>query len=182
MLQVIPKLRSGLIVLLISQIHGYAHAQTVNEMEMACALAPRQYKECENLTPNSGSATARVATPQIIKEYLDRKKTILEQILNYSVTSKEEGTELHFWTSGENGTHKCVMTEYKLLGKSAELDIRTLNELGFSIELKRSAGRWVWRIGDEKQFIVNEGEPNQARLQRAWGMAFDECPGKKSAF
>ena len=42
--------------------------------------------------------------------YKSRKKTLLEEVLNYSTTANEEGRVDAYWVSGENGDHACIMT------------------------------------------------------------------------
>jgi hypothetical protein len=58
-------------------------------------------------------------------------------------------------------------------------DIRQFNETGFRIQ----RNDYFWAFGDEqKQIRVGNAGQLMERLQKAWGLAFQECPGKKSAF
>jgi hypothetical protein len=128
-------------------------------------------------------------------EYLKRKKTILEQVMNYSTTSFEDGSAEIFWVQGK-GNDKCLlnpviapqgsaMTLARLVSGVPNLlyqkpvDIRNFNQLGFRI--KTEGGVRVF--GDEQFSFIGPSSTVIERLQRAWGLAFKECPSnQKRAF
>lgn len=145
------------------------------------------------------------------RSYRDREKSVLEQVLNFSTTGKTEGSERFFWISGHNGTHKCVLTSVvddaylnSLAGMilsmngaadTRTVDIRSLNQTSFRIRRSVPFGapshHWIMiTSGDDKAqikgiFLTGMGgsePPDLDRLQRAWGLAFQECPGRRSAF
>jgi TPR repeat protein len=142
--------------------------------------------------------------------YRAREKTLLEQVLNYTTTGNENGVIngdfYEFWVSGNNNDHKCIMT--RIVGGRApvsevwtsvmemqrgvkdvnSVDIRTLNSNGFQFreEVIQNLGIHSFLVtGDERTKMVNwfrNPKPVLERLQRAWGLAFRECPGRRSAF
>jgi hypothetical protein len=133
--------------------------------------------------------------------YVQRDKTLLEKIVNYSLVSDEAGIDTTFAISGDKGNDDCVVTIYRkqasddvrslLLGSMRPLeplenvDIRKFNEEGFRISRKTLPGCCTyWRYGDDKQNIESQDDVGQLmeRLTKAWGLAFQQCPGKKSEF
>lgn len=141
-------------------------------------------------------------------QYAQRPKTLLEQILNYTTHSNENGIigeELsEFWVSGHQGAHKCILTFVRIestgliglfeaIANIAEqrtamprqIDIRRLNERGFTVRMEFTNNlQSYFSIGDEQQRIFNRQrqQPVQERLHRAWRLAFQECPGTRTAF
>jgi hypothetical protein len=138
----------------------------------------------------------------IQSSYRAREKTVLEQIFNYSTTGDINGTQEKFWISGHNGTHKCVLTPFgsnrNSTVNSSAIDIRAFNQTAFSIrrefitdrQTSRSGGMFGLISGDGQievvgSFIEGPGfpaAPSLDRLQRGWRLAFQECPGRRSAF
>lgn len=142
-------------------------------------------------TPSSGDSNWSA--------YGKREKTLLEQILNYSTTGNENGFKEEFWVSGLGGNHKCILTARSSdasIDQSLSIDIRQFNQTAFRISkipgtglasefqraLKQSGLVWVY--GDAQYNLTTNGDSGQdmERLRKAWGLAFGECPGKKSAF
>jgi len=137
--------------------------------------------------------------------YRAREKTILEKVLNYTTTANEEGIAANsmlrfgragfamhgpiFWISGLDGDHECVLTEIDSRMKKDKFDVRAISERGFTIEkdfvvkLDHTTSIWKWRIGDERIVLTpfDNGQVPQ-RLARAWELAFNKCPPRKSAF
>ena len=111
--------------------------------------------------------------------YSRRPKTLLEQILNYTCSGSEEGIDIYYWISGANGQHQCILTSGNRQYDNRQIDIRRFNERGFRISLRE--GSVIF--GDERNwFRCSSSAPLLDRLQRAWGLAFRECPGVRSAF
>jgi hypothetical protein len=133
--------------------------------------------------------------------YQAREKTLLEKVFNYSSTATEEGAQYDFWVSGDQGEHKCVLqakstniewvklyqqTTYNNYWGFSKVDLRQINQNGFRIKNEHphyGTFRNIWVYGDEKIAIIrtNKGQVME-RLRKAWGLAFQECPGKKSDF
>jgi hypothetical protein len=125
-------------------------------------------------------------------EYSSRNKTLLEQVMNYTTTGYEDGLPTRYWVGG-TGTAKCALQKKPItdlerqlmnldpmkqaaLGGAPvlEVNIRNFTEKGFRIT--NSA------VGDEQSRIPRAQGTLTDRLQKAWGIAFNECPGKKTAF
>jgi TPR repeat protein len=128
----------------------------------------------------------RAEAAPFLSAYRSREKTLLEQVLNYTTTGTEEGASLPFWVSGHAGDHRCIMTQVNSTNGSviAKIDIRNFNQVGFRIRgpnIDQWGGRG-YTLGDERQTIPGHGNAVMERLQNAWGLAFQECPGRRSAF
>jgi len=104
-----------------------------------------------------------------------------------------------FWISGLNSAEKCQMSQ--VLGQNTTggdtwpwvnslvivrtLDIRDFNQNGFRITgpIRNGAlGITSYRLGDERLGLIGHQNIVMERIQRAWGLAFQECPGRRSAF
>lgn len=119
----------------------------------------------------------------LLKKYSARPKTVTEEVLNYTTTSIEEGTLGVIWISDQND--KCILTEYKqtfsakdkkIFERVFRYDLRQFNSDGFQISIDKN-GQAV--VGDERTKIGGiTGLPVMERLQKAWGIAFQECPSE----
>ena len=114
-------------------------------------------------------------------DYSRRKKTLLEEVLNYTTTALEEGNEGDFWVSGVNGQHKCVLSRVGFSAVADVVDIRQLNPQGFRISNIDQYNSLT--VGDERtkiraSFLLFGVKPVMERLQNAWGLAFEECPSE----
>jgi TPR repeat protein len=145
----------------------------------------------ERVAQLAGTTEAR----RILQDYRSRDKTILEQVLNYTSNGRENGiftTDLQnnivgggFWISGYNRTHRCVLTSVMISSGgfyTESIDLRDFNEAGFRIQRFTRGGESYFIIGDERRQIQGSGAAVMERLQNAWGLAFRECPGRRSAF
>jgi hypothetical protein len=137
--------------------------------------------------------------------YRARAKTVLEEVLNYTSSGLTEGSPngissdsylfIHFWVSGLNGAHACVLTQ--VIGEVPEnnkpgrlvlgkvIDIREFNQTSFRINISGRRGHLQSSVGDERTRVtIADVSPNiqMERLQNAWGLAFQQCPGRRSAF
>ncbi len=124
----------------------------------------------------------------LYEPYSKRAKTVLEQVLNFSTTGDEDGTESMFWISGFNNSHKCMLLGIQNVPtflfqgglKKHEMDLRQFNWTAFRII---PGSHDQIRYTDGKTFFSGIVERiYMDRLQKAWGIAANECPGKKSAF
>ncbi len=147
-----------------------------------------QQKAAEKKKAEDGAKRAETAAQNAAKDpnswvnYEKREKTLLETILNYSSTADENGKVLGravYWISGKDNANKCVMTN---MYDDKVIDLREMNEKGFRIKTTNT-GLKGYIFGDEKTgfatFYVGQV---MERMTKAWGIAFRECPGKKSAF
>gem|GEM_PF-1793387 len=121
------------------------------------------------------------------QNYAARKKTVLEQVMNYTVKADVEGDRNYYWVSGANGKNKCVMSSVLLKGADKGLrgfaafiglvplsiDIRNFSKTGFRI-----SSDWV---GDENFKLPRSKSAVDERLQNAWRLAFSECPSNEKA-
>ena len=112
--------------------------------------------------------------------YSQRPKTTLEQVLNYTSAGDVNGLDNKYWISGVNGQNKCVLeiTNYvnvifDELKVERIIDIRRLSQVGFRI-----SNDWV---GDERSKLPRAEAAVLERLQKAWGLAFSECPSVEKA-
>ena len=144
---------------------------------------------------------------KFVAAYAQREKTILEQVFNYTGIGREDGGQMaqngdgFFWVSGAKNAHKCVMTMYRhdsgLFGPGPRepwmqwniVDVREVNQTAFRLvqqltgQVGTYPGHYVINATDGNKVIVPGAQNTQMdRLQKAWGLAFQECPGKKSAF
>lgn len=133
-------------------------------------------------------------------EYSAREKTEIEAVLNYTTTAQLDGTEDRYWVEGP----KCTLQENGRMiingayqKRNTVIKIKEFNQTAFKLEIKNekldpSARRTIEFLywGDDKwnfrhAFMpkpLSTGAPDLSRLQKAWTLAFDLCPGKKSAF
>ena len=143
--------------------------------------------------------------PPFLNSYRARTKTVLEEVLNYTSSGLTEGSPngissdsylfIHFWVSGLNGAHACVLTQ--IIGEVPEnnkpgrlvlgrvIDIRDFNQTSFRINISGRRGYFQSSVGDERtRLVIADLSPNiqMERLQNAWGLAFQQCPGRRSAF
>lgn len=134
----------------------------------------------EGRLKNGEESTKRMNT------YIDREKTIVEQVLNYTTTGKLEGTDNDYWIESPS----CVLTRETNITflQPKKIDIRTFNETGFKttvsyVENTIGLGNKMVEWGDVDQtFYSFQYEADFFRLQKAWRLAFRECPGSTSAF
>lgn len=150
---------------------------------------------CHEAQAAPGGASSYQQTPlQALAEaqaYQGREKTVLEQILNYTSFADENGyfsSVVSYWISGDSGEDQCILTRHQFVpgapvtknGIIEKIDLRQFNQNGFRfVYVNPIAG---WRVGDENTWLMGSGRAVLERLQKAWGIAFEECPGKKSPF
>ncbi len=161
----------------------------------------QQQPQAQPKVPTQAPAQAQAPNPSTWQstwnQYKSREKSILEKVFNYSTQADQDGTEAEFWVSGLDGQNKCVMTlrsPISAADKKLVIDIRQISSKGFRIKtqqqknpfLNLGRGGYVttWTFGDEKTNFSTGGDTGQVmeRLQKAWGLALAECPGKKEEF
>ena len=146
---------------------------------------------CRNLNAMTKSG---VETPEAKKKaaytaYQRQKLSVAEEALNYASTGDVKGNEYTYWR-----VEKCIATEKD--GKKVNLG--EINQTAFRITRRMVRNivningplvpEWVSSDGNitfSYTFINLSGggtEPVMERLQKAWGLVFKQCAGKKSAF
>lgn len=107
------------------------------------------------------------------KDYQSREKTLMEQVYNLATSGFVEGSSYEYWIEKK----RCQLTN----GRQT-VDNRSLNMTAFRIQNEFLSSDWGVVSTDLKtKFVTNQKVPID-RLQKAWGAAFEECPGKKTKF
>lgn len=106
-------------------------------------------------------------------DYKSREKTLMEQVYNLSTSGFVEGVSHEHWIEKEN----CVMTNGR-----RTVDNRNLNMTAFRIQTEFIGSDWAVVSSDQKTRFVTFQKVAVDRLQKAWGMAFNSCPGRKTRF
>lgn len=138
----------------------------------------------------------------IESQYKRREKSVLEQVFNYqSYNNTESGggllTGYLFWISGFQNDEKCIMTEFNVIHPEdfragvqlppstiiKRVNIREINQTAFRLVPGPGIYGGNGIAATDGKFLLNSvGGVLMDRLQKAWGLAFEQCPGKKSAF
>ena len=170
------------------------HAKAVEYLRLAVAqnveFAPEALQNAERaLAEHLRRSQLQNETAQLFPSYSSREPTLLEQVFNYSTTGNMRGTNERFWVSRHNGGHACVMTAFGpqppnnifFPNVSRTLDIRSINQTAFRISTRPESGMLL--MADDRGFgLVCPSGCDMERLRNAWGLAFRECPGQRSAF
>ena len=106
-------------------------------------------------------------------DYQERQKTIMEQVYNFSTTGYPEGLKRLRWIE----VQPCILTD-----GTRQIDNRMLNMTAFRIYRDYIGSAWYMISTDMNvSFSTSEKIPIE-RLQKAWVLAFQNCPGKTSSF
>ena len=106
-------------------------------------------------------------------DYQERQKTIMEQVYNFSTTGYPEGLKRLRWIE----VQPCILTD-----GIRQIDNRMLNMTAFRIYRDYIGSAWYMISTDMNvSFSTPEKIPIE-RLQKAWVLAFQNCPGKTSSF
>ncbi|NVK00959.1 MAG: hypothetical protein HWE12_05400 [Oceanospirillaceae bacterium] len=115
----------------------------------------------------------RLRAEQDWLDYQSREKTLMEQVYNFATTGFPEGTQRLRWIEEQ----PCVLTD-----GARRVDNRLLNMTAFRIQREYIGSTWYTTSSDMNvKFSTSENIPLD-RLQNAWGLAFQQCPGRTSAF
>ena len=111
---------------------------------------------------------------QVWLAYKARKKTLMEQVYNFSTTGKLEGSPYNYWVE----IKACELSNGKEI-----INNRQINLTAFRIysEMKKSNKIKTVSSDGKFYFSTNKNIPID-RLQNAWKIAFNRCPGKTSRF
>ena len=107
-------------------------------------------------------------------DYSSREKKIMEQVYNFSSSGDVNGKEYNYWVE----LKACVLTN-----GNQTIDNREINMTAFRIypEIRNNQTVRITSSDGKFTFSTSENIPSD-RLQRAWKLAFKECPGKTSKF
>jgi len=131
------------------------------------------------------------------RKYENKEKSLAEKVLNYTITNKLNGDAGSFWVSDKK--NPCVLqvygTKVPFLQKTGVIkkkiiNLKKINQTAFSIGREHKPrtflynARWyfVLKSGPIIYFQVATSSVDESRLIKAWRLAFEKCPGKKSAF
>ena len=119
--------------------------------------------------------------------YSSRSKTLLEQVFNYTTIADLNGVQESYWISGYGNSHHCIMSHMTIFNSKPEEPLRTIDIRSFDMKgfrITNLGDEWCQggRVGDEATVICRSSLARLDRLKDAWRLAFQECPGIKSAF
>ena len=105
--------------------------------------------------------------------YISRKKTLMEQVYNFSTTGDLEGLIYNHWIE----VKPCILSNGR-----KKVDNRKINMTAFRIYSKIKNKKIQMISSDNKYYFSTYANISIDRLQKAWKLAFDKCPGKTSRF
>ena len=133
----------------------------------------RLAEEAAERARKEAAAAARTKAAQDWSDYQARQKTLMEQVYNFATTGYPEGMEGMRWVEED----ACVLSD-----GNRRIDNRSLNMTAFRMYKEFIGTSWYTISTDMNvRFSTIENIPIE-RLQRAWGLAFQQCPGQTSAF
>ena len=105
--------------------------------------------------------------------YKSRKKTLMEQVYNFSTNGDLEGSQYNYWVEVKD----CILSN-----GSKRIDNTKINMTAFRIysEIKNQKIKMI--SSDNKFYFSTYANISIDRLQKAWKLAFNKCPGKTSRF
>ena len=106
--------------------------------------------------------------------YQSRQKTLMEEVYNFADTGYIEGLDYSHWVEIED----CVLTNGNLT-----VDHREINMNAFQIYPEFIDTAW-YVVSTDMNYIrlVAPAPIPKDRLQEAWRLAFQQCPGRQSNF
>jgi hypothetical protein len=115
----------------------------------------------------------RAAEDLVWRNYSERPKTTLEQVYNFASTGNPGGERYRKWTEVE----ECVLSDGRV-----RIDNRKINMTAFRISRELIGSSWYMVSSDRKMRLSTSANIPVDRLQKAWGLAFEQCPGVTSRF
>ncbi len=111
---------------------------------------------------------------QVWLNYKSRKKTLMEQVYNFSTTGDLEGLEYNYWVE----VKACILSNGK-----ERIDNRKINMTAFRVYPEIKNNQKIKMISSDGEFYFSTySNIALERLQKAWNLSFNECPGKTSLF
>ena len=106
--------------------------------------------------------------------YQSRQKTLMEEVYNFADTGYIEGLDYSHWVEIED----CVLTNGNLT-----VDHREINMNAFQIYPEFIDTAW-YVVSTDMNYVrlVAPAPIPKDRLQEAWRLAFQQCPGRQSNF
>ena len=97
----------------------------------------------------------------------------MEQVYNFSTTGDQEGSEYNYWVE----VKACILSNGR-----KRIDNTKINMTAFRIypEFKNKKIKMI--SSDDKFYFSTHANISMDRLQKAWKLAFNQCPGKTSRF
>ena len=115
----------------------------------------------------------RAEWEQYWANYQSRQKTLMEQVYNFATTGYPEGLQYSHWVEIE----ECVLTD-----GNQTIDNRELNMTAFRMYGEFIGETWYIISTDMNIRLMTSTRIPIDRLQNAWGLAFQQCPGRNSNF
>ena len=106
--------------------------------------------------------------------YQSRKKTLMEQVYNFSTTGELEGSQYNYWVESKT----CILSNGR-----KRIDNRKINMTAFRVYSEIEKNQKIKMISSDGKFYLSTfANIPLERLQQAWKLAFNKCPGKNSLF
>ena len=115
----------------------------------------------------------RAEREQYWANYQSRQKTLMEQVYNFATTGFPEGLQSSHWVEIE----QCVLSD-----GNRTIDNRQLNMTAFRMYQEFIGSSWYMVSTDMNIRLITSAPIPMDRLQNAWGLAFQQCPGRQSNF
>lgn len=115
----------------------------------------------------------RAEWEQYWSNYQSRQKTLMEQVYNFATTGYPEGLQYSHWVEIE----ECVLSDGNQM-----IDNRELNMTAFRMYQEFIGSSWYMVSTDMNIRLMTSAPIPMDRLQNAWGLAFQQCPGRQSNF
>ena len=111
---------------------------------------------------------------QYWSNYQSRQKTLMEEVYNFADTGYTEGLDYSHWAEIE----ECILTNGNLT-----VDNREINMTAFQLYPEFIDSAW-YVVSTDMNYIrlVAPAPIPKDRLQEAWKLAFQQCPGRQSNF
>ena len=138
------------------------------DYDMVAALEAAEAAEQER------QQKAEAEWEQYWSDYQSRQKTLMEEVYNFADTGYPEGLDYSHWVEIE----ECILTNGNLT-----VDNREINMTAFRMYPEFIDSAW-YMVSTDMNYIrlVTSASIPMDRLQKAWSLAFEQCPGKQSNF
>ena len=97
----------------------------------------------------------------------------MEQVYNFSTTGDLEGSQYNYWVE----VKACILTN-----GSKRIDNTKINMTAFKIYSEIQNQKIKMIASDNKFYFSTYANISIDRLEKAWKLAFNKCPGKTSRF
>ena len=97
----------------------------------------------------------------------------MEQVYNFSTSGDLEGSQYNYWVE----VKACILSNGR-----KRIDNRKINMTAFIIYSEINNQKIKMISSDNKIYFSTYANISIDRLQKAWNLAFIECPGKTSLF